>query len=170
MATPGFAIAHVASEMAPLAKVGGLADVVGSLAFEQARRGHRVTVALPAYQSLEIPAGWTRRAFQSIEVPWGMALEPAHFDLAAPPDGSLRVLLVGHEGERSFFDRPGVYDDPRTGEGYPDSAERFLFFSRAALEGLKALGEPVDILHAHDHQAAWAVCFLRTHERSAEPF
>ncbi|MGH7731705.1 MAG: glycogen/starch synthase, partial [Candidatus Eiseniibacteriota bacterium] len=41
MTLPRFSVAHVASEMAPLAKVGGLADVVGSLAFEQARRGHR---------------------------------------------------------------------------------------------------------------------------------
>ena len=143
MSDKSFAVAHVASEMAPLAKVGGLADVVGALAFEQARRGHDVTVVLPAYQSLELPGGWTRRAFEGCEVPWGLAREPAHFDIASPPDGSLRVLLVGHEGERSFFDRPGIYDDPRTGEGHPDNAERFLFFSRAALEGLKALGDPV---------------------------
>jgi len=170
MSLPGFSVVHVASEMAPLAKVGGLADVVGSLAFEQARRGHRVTVALPAYQSLELPAGWTRRAFQGCDVPWGLSEEPAHFDIAEPPDGSLRVLLVGHEGDRSFFDRPGIYDDPRTGEGHPDNGERFLFFSRATLEALKALGEPVDVLHAHDHQAAWALCFLRTHDRLAEPF
>ena len=170
MSLPGVSVVHVASEMAPLAKVGGLADVVGSLAFEQARRGHRVTVALPAYQSLELPAGWTRRAFQGCEVPWGLSVEPAHFDLAGPPDGSLRVLLVGHEGDASFFDRPGIYDDPRTGEGHPDNGERFLFFSRATLEALKALGEPVDVLHAHDHQSAWAVCFLRTHDHLAEPF
>src|SRR5262249_20118799 len=63
-----------------------------------------------------------------------------------------------------------IYDDPRTGEGHPDNAERFLFFARATLEGLKALGEPVEILHGHDHQAAWAVCFLRTHERAAPIF
>src|SRR5205814_8343840 len=37
-----------------------------------------------------------------------------------------------------------------------------LFCARAALEGLSRLGERVDILHAHDHQAAWAPCFLRT--------
>jgi starch synthase len=165
-----FSVAHVASEMAPLAKVGGLADVVGSLAGEQARRGHRVTVVLPAYQSLQLPAGWTRRAFQGCEVPWGMSREPAQFDLAGPPDGDLRVVLVGHEGDRAFFDRSGIYDDPRTGEGHPDNAERFLFFARAALEGLKALGDPVEILHAHDHQAAWSLCFLRTHERAAAPF
>jgi starch synthase len=74
------------------------------------------------------------------------------------------VLLVGHEGDRRFFDRPGIYDDPRTGEGYPDNAERFLFFCRAALEGLKRLGERFDVLHAHDQQAAWTPCFARTHE------
>jgi len=165
-----FTVAHVASEMGPLIKVGGLADVVGSLAFEQARRGHRVTVVLPAYESITLPAGWTRRAFQGCEVPWGMSREPARFDLVEPPGEGPRVLLVGHEGDRGFFDRPGVYDDPRTGEGYPDNAERFLFFSRAAIEGLKALGGGFDILHAHDHQAAWAVCFVRTHERATPAF
>jgi starch synthase len=165
-----FSIAHVASEMAPLVKVGGLADVVGSLATEQARRGHRVTVALPAFQSLELPAGWTRRALRSCDVPWGVGRELARFDLAEPPGTGPRVLLVSHEGERAFFDRPGVYDDPRTGEGYRDNAERFLFFSRAAVEGLKSLSEPFEILHAHDHQAAWAVCFVRTHDAQAPAF
>jgi starch synthase len=74
------------------------------------------------------------------------------------------VLLVEHAGERRFFDRSGVYDDPVNGEGYPDGGERFLFFCRAALEGLKRLGERIDVLHAHDHQAAWTPCFVRTHE------
>uniref|UniRef100_A0A832I261 Glycogen synthase n=1 Tax=Eiseniibacteriota bacterium TaxID=2212470 RepID=A0A832I261_UNCEI len=157
-------IAHVASEFAPLAKVGGLADMVGSLSAEQARRGHRVAVALPMYRDLHLPAGWTRRAFANCDVPWGLGREPAHFDLVEPPSGRPIVLLVGHEGERRFFDRPGIYDDPRTGEGYPDNAERFLFFSRAAMEGLKRLGERFDVLHAHDQQAAWVPCFARTHE------
>jgi starch synthase len=157
-------IAHVASEMSPLVKVGGLADVIGALAIEQARRGHRVTVAVPRYSTLELPEGWTRRELDGAEVPWGMGREPARFSLLEPAGPGPRVLLVGHAGERRFFDRPGVYDDPRTGEGWPDSAERFLFFSRAALEGLKRLGERFDIVHAHDQQAAWAPCFVRTHD------
>ena len=157
-------IVHVASEMAPLAKVGGLGDVVGALAVEQARRGHRVVAALPAYENLTLPPGWSRRAFSAAEVPWGMGREPARFDLAQGPQAGLRVLLVEHVGERRFFDRPGIYDDPRTGEGYPDNGERFLFFARAALEGLKRLEERFDVLHAHDQQAAWAPCFVRTHD------
>jgi starch synthase len=162
-------IAHLASEMAPLVKVGGLADVVGALANQQSAIGHRVCVVLPRYASLALPARVERRALGTRDVPWGMGLEPARFELLTPASGP-RVMLVEHGGERRFFDRPGVYDDPRTGEGYPDGAERFLFFTRAALEGLKLLGDRIDILHAHDHQAAWAPCFVRTHEVSERVF
>jgi starch synthase len=157
-------VVHVASEMAPLVKVGGLADVVGALAFEQARRGHRVRVALPAYRSLLLPDGWTRRPAGSCDVPWGVAREPAEFEECVPPGVGPSVLLVRHAGERGFFDRTGIYDDPDSGQGYADNPERFLFFARAALEGLVRLGERFDILHAHDHQAAWAPCFVRTHQ------
>jgi starch synthase len=80
------------------------------------------------------------------------------------------VLRVHHRGERRFFDRPGIYNDPETGEGYPDNGERYLFFCRAAFEGLKLLGGPYDVLHAHDHQAGWAPCFLRTHEANEPAF
>ncbi|HTK30773.1 MAG TPA: glycogen synthase GlgA [Candidatus Saccharimonadaceae bacterium] len=157
-------IAHLASEMAPLVKVGGLADVVGALAHEQALAGHRVVVALPHYKTLRAPAGWALRDLAERWVPWGVSREPARLRLLEPPAAGPRVLLVEHAGERRFFARDGVYDDPKSGEGYPDSAERFLFFTRAAIEGLKLLGERIDVVHAHDHQAAWAPCFMRTHE------
>jgi starch synthase len=167
MSKPTYTVLHCASEMTPLAKVGGLGDVVGALAAEQARRGHRVTVALPAYRSLAVPADWTRRRLPECEVPWGLGKERAGFELIRPPgdgaSGSLSVLLVEHLGERRFFDRPGIYDDPTRGQSYPDAAERFLFFARATMEGLARDGAPIDILHAHDHQAGWVPCFARTH-------
>jgi starch synthase len=162
-------IAHVASEMTPLAKVGGLADMVGALAAEQARRGDRVFVALPRYGAIHVPQGWARRALEPQAVPWGMGTEAARFELVSMPGGP-QVMLVDHAGERKFFDRPGVYDDPRTGEGWPDGAERFLFFARAAVQGLAALGERFDVLHAHDHQAGWVPCFARTHEAAQAAF
>jgi starch synthase len=98
-----------------------------------------------------------------------MRREPAAFRLLTPVqetngERGVRVLLVDHAGGGRFFDRPGVYDAPDTAQGYPDNGERFLFFARAALLGLERLGEPIDVLHAHDHQAAWAPCFVRTHE------
>jgi starch synthase len=163
-------IAHLASEMAPLAKVGGLGDVVAALAQEQVRRGHRVLVVLPRYRDLVLPAGWTTNDLGGARVPWGIGSEPARFSIAESPGGSMRALLVDHAGERRFFDRPGIYDHPRSAEGHPDNPERFLFFCRAALEGLKGFGETFDVLHAHDQQAAWAPCFVRTHEADEPAF
>lgn len=163
-------IAHVASEMAPLAKVGGLADVVSALALEQARRGHRVLVALPRYRTLKIPAGWSTHDLGGTRVPWGLGQEPARFTIVEDAHSELRVLLVDHAGDRRFFDRPGLYDDPQTREGWPDNAERNLFFARAAVEGLKGFGEKFDIVHAHDQQAAWVPCFVRTHEADEPAF
>jgi starch synthase len=157
-------IVHIASEMVPLVKVGGLADMVGGLAEEQARRGHRVLVAIPHYPFVDLPAGRSRCPLGEVEVPWGMGRERATFELIEPSGTGARVLLVGHAGPRAFYARPGVYNDPTTGEGYGDNAERFLFFCRAALEGLKVLGERFDLVHAHDQQGAWAPCFLRTHD------
>jgi starch synthase len=183
MSRPTYAVVHCASEMTPLAKAGGLGDVVGALAAEQARRGHRVTVALPAYRALAVPPGWTRRRLPGCEVPWGLGVEPAGFELISPPasgdgaggppaagGGSLEVLLVEHLGERRFFDRAGIYDDPALGQSFPDGAERFLFFARATLQALAQRGEPIDILHAHDHQAGWVPCFARTHFAAGPAF
>lgn len=163
-------IVHVTTEYAPLVRVGGRADMVGGLAREQARRGERVLVVLPHYASLVIPEGATRTPIGDVEVPWGMGRERATFELIVPPGASPRLLLVGHAGARGFYARGGVYDDPETGAAYGDNAERFVFFARAALEGLKRLGERFDLLHAHDHQAAWTPCFVRTHEAHEPAF
>jgi starch synthase len=157
-------VAHLASELAPFAKVGGLGDVVAALATEQVRRGHRVVVALPHWRDLSLPEGWRLSDLSGIRVPWGMGHEPARFTMAEGPDDLPSVLLVDHAGDRRFFQRAGFYDDPQTREGYPDNPERFLFFTRAALEALKGFGEHFDVVHAHDQQAAWAPCFIRTHD------
>jgi starch synthase len=58
-----------------------------------------------------------------------------------------------------YFDRDGLYG---SGDGdYGDNAERFAFFCRAALEWLRTLGTPPDILHCHDWQTALAPAMLR---------
>ncbi len=163
-------IVHVTSEYAPLVRIGGRADMVGGLAREQAKRGHHVIVALPHYAAITLPPDVTRRPLGGVDVPWGMGRERATFEVIETSATEPRLLLVGHAGARGFYARPGIYDDPETGAAYGDNAERFLFFARAALEGLKRLGERVHVLHAHDHQAAWAPCFVRSHDAGAPPF
>lgn len=163
-------IVHVASEFAPLVKVGGLADMVSALAGAQARAGHAVAVMIPAYRGVELPAGWTREPLGRFDVPWGLKREPASIERVREKASGVEVLLVGHEGDRRFFDRPGVYDDPDSGQGWKDNAERYLFFNRAVIAGLSHLDRACDVLHGHDHQAAWASCFVRVHDAASPRF
>jgi starch synthase len=143
-------IVFVAAECEPLAKVGGLGDVVDALARALGRLPDAVAVApvevfLPRYRGL--PAGpLTRR----VRVPDPLAAagttEVGIVDLEA--DG-YRIRLVDHP---PAFDRDGIYGDP--GGDYPDSAWRFGLFGRAVLETLRGEGRPVDVIHAHD----WHAC------------
>src|SRR5262249_7425106 len=126
--------------------------------------GIGVVLASPPGRAFVGPGGGKPPARGGRHVPWGWGREPARFTIAEGPGDQPSVLLVDHAGERRFFRRPGFYDDPRTHEGYPDNAERFLFFTRAALEAVKGFGEPFDVVHAHDQQTAWAPCFVRTHD------
>jgi len=164
--TDSLRVALVATEMSPLARHGGRADVVAAVAHALARRGHQVTLFLPAYRDLRVPTG-TRRAtaVAELRVPGPAGVEPAaliRLSLPAPRGTRApQVMLVHHRGDRRFFDRPGLWSDPADGALYPDNAARFSFFGRAVLEGLKALDQKPDLLHAFDPRAAWTLGLLK---------
>jgi starch synthase len=150
----------LASELAPFAKVGGLADMVASLAPSLQELGIEVRVVVPLYASIdralyglepdpEVPRLGVRLGGERVE---------ARFFRGMDPSSAFPVHFVACD---RYFDRPGIYDDPETGEGYPDNAERFIFFGRAAEELVRALGWRPDVVHCHDHQTAPVVADLR---------
>jgi len=151
-------IAHLASEVVPFSKTGGLADVVGALPKALAALGHRVTVVAPAHRaSLRDPLPGR----VSGEV-WAMGMRASVVEV---PHEGVDVLLLDCP---QLYVRPGLYSLP---EGdFPDNPQRFAFFARAALFALAARGG-ADIVHAHDWQAALAPLFLRRlpETRSALP-
>lgn len=159
-------ICMVASEVVPLAKTGGLADVVGALAIEFAKLGHDVCLVLPCYRQVDA-LGYQMKDYARLSVPTEQGpIETSILEILAPPlrvmgPGRLRVLAVRHE---SFFFRPGLYQE--AGLDYPDNLDRFAFFCRAVMELLVHLGEKdgwrVDLLHVHDWQAALCAVYLRT--------
>ncbi len=156
-------VALVATEASPLARHGGRGDVIAAVAHALAKRGHQVTLFLPAYRDLKFPAGARRKtAVAELRVPGPAGVEPAAlFEITLPGKGAPRVMLVHHRGDRRFFDRPGLWADPADGTVYPDNAARFSFFGRAVLEGLKALDQKPDLLHAFDPRAAWTLGLLK---------
>lgn len=140
-------IALIAAEASPFAKVGGLGDVVGSLAKVLAKRGHFVSAFLPAYRSI-FQIEQTEKAGE-IEIPWQNRAEP----LTIRRQMLCGVNFIFLENAR-YFSRDKIY-------GCSDDAERFAFFSRSVLECLPVLGFP-DILHIHDWHTSLVPLYLET--------
>ncbi len=145
-------IAMLASEVTPFAKTGGLADVLGTLTIALERLGHQVCVIAPAYRSA-LQGNFSLRETMTLSAPIADRHEEAAI-LESSIGKNVPVYLIRAD---QYFDREFLYGTP-SGD-YPDNAERFVFFSRAALEFLRR--RPVDILHLHDWQAAMAGVFLK---------
>jgi starch synthase len=146
-------VCMLASEAFPYAKTGGLADVLAALPEALAALGVEVTVILPGYRSALRTAGAVERVGR-VRAPVSSHLEPA--DVLRVTGATVPTLFL--DAPR-YFDREGLYGEG--GSDYPDNAERFVFYCRAALEWLRLLGTPPDILHCHDWQAALAPAMLR---------
>jgi starch synthase len=147
-------IAMIASEVTPFAKTGGLADVLGTLSLALERLGHELCVIAPAYRCVLQGNFPLQETGVGLTVPQSDRQAQA-FVLRTSIGMDVPVYLIRAD---AYFDRDQLYG---TAEGdYPDNAERFAFFSRAALELLRH--QPADIVHCHDWQAALVTVFLKT--------
>ena len=145
-------IAMLASEVTPFAKTGGLGDVLGTLTIALERLGHQVCVIAPAHRSA-LQGNFSLRETMTLSAP----IADRHEEAAILESSIGKNVLVYLIRADQYFDRDFLYGTP-SGD-YPDNAERFVFFSRAALEFLRR--RPVDVLHLHDWQAAMAGVFLK---------
>lgn len=150
----------VSAEMIPFAKVGGLADVVGSLSKVLASMGHDVSVFLPKYASIESKDFGLKKVRFNGQVAVRLGPDEKRIDVweCALKGSRAKVYFVGNE---SLFGRDGIYTDPKTREDYPDNGQRFTFFSKAVLEVIKNLSLRFDVIHCNDHQTGLIPLFLR---------
>lgn len=159
-------IAFVSAEIAPFAKVGGLADVAGALPRALAREGARVTLLTPGYGGTD----WERFQIPSEPVfsawiPLGEhGAQPVEVRAGFLPGTDIRVYFIRND---YFFDRPGVYTDPETGREYPDGALRFVFFVKACLELLAWRHLRPAVIHCHDSHTAILPALLASHYRGS---
>jgi starch synthase len=149
-------ILFVAAECAPFYKVGGLADVIGSLPQALRALGHDVRVIIPRYRPIDARRYSVKRVDRFIDVPTG--------DKARTTE----VLESNYTGvptyfvwDERFFGRDTVY-------GQPDELMAYVFFSRAVIEFLRTIDWTPDVLHAHDWHAGPALMYLATHGREAQ--
>ena len=136
-------ITFAAAEVAPYAKVGGLADVAGSLPQALATLGHEVSVYIPYHGSIDAQKfGIPTTGARTHSIPYGAARARIQYP-EITRDG-VRIVFVRSQR----IGREKVY-------GYPDDAKRYAVFCRAVLEDL--VESPPDIVHAHDWHAALLV-------------
>jgi len=133
-------ILHMGAECYPVAKVGGLADVIGALPKYQKNAINDVSVVIPCYQTVF-------RNENNFECVHSGKLKLGHFNFP------YKVLMetsniLGFElfliEIPELFDRPNVYN-------YKDDIERFLSFQIAALDWIVEKKSLPDIIHCHDH-------------------
>ena len=162
MARERLRILMMASEAAPFAKTGGLADVVGALPRALAGLGHDVRVLMPKYRGVEAHAGPFRLVAGDLRVPLGdRTVEGALYE--ARDRGGVTVYFLE---QHHYYDREGLYG---TADGdYWDNCERFIFFCRGGLEAVAALGAAgwrPQVIHANDWETGLVPVYLQTEYR-----
>ena len=144
-------VLFVASEGLPFSKTGGLADVIEALPKSLVALGHEVTVLLPRYRNTQVVGV----SVSSLTIPTGGGLRfPAIVE-----GGTLHGVYYYFVEDAEYFDRDQLYGV--AGKDYPDNAERFAEFARAAIEFCKRVWMP-DVIHCHDWQSGLVPVLLRT--------
>jgi len=149
-------IAMISPEVVPFAKTGGLADVAGTLPRALAKAGDKVSVIMPYYRKISAKKFGIKPLKKTVKVTVGTK------EVA----GEIHYLKVAQNCDAYFISQPKYYDREelyQTVDGdYPDNAERFIFFSKAAIALMDQLGTTFDVVHCHDWQSALVPVFLKT--------
>ncbi len=151
----------VASEVVPFAKTGGLADVAGALPRALEALGQSISVVMPCYAQARATRSLEPLDFR-LDISIGKKEVSAEVWRAKLPGCNVPLYLIDQPG---YFDRPGLYGE--NGKDYLDNCERFVFFSRAALELAARLDVRWDVVHANDWQTGLVPVYLAETYRHA---
>jgi starch synthase len=154
-------ILQIASEMTPIAKVGGLGDVLMGLTRELLCKGHSVLPILPAYGVIDTGQLTPDGKEERFSISYNDTVRKArvtyyHFD------GKLPLALLDTE-DGLFRNRETIY-----GDGLPEAS--FIFFCRAVVEWMLATHRQPDIVHIHDWPTALVPTVYQARTGKKPPF
>ena len=153
-------VLHVAAEVFPLVKTGGLADVVAALPMAQAEQGTDVRLLLPGFPAV-LDAVQGARTVIDIGACFG-ALR-VRLLLARMPGSQLAAYVIDAP---YLYRRGGGPYQNSLGEEWPDNLQRFGLLGWAAAHLAADDADPnwvPDIVHAHDWHAALACAYMAEH-------
>lgn len=144
-------ILHVSAECYPVAKAGGLGDVVGALPKYQNLLGHNAKVVMPMYR--------TKFLYQNEfdEVHKGsFGMGPYWFEYTIIKEKTNKLDFELYLVDiYSLLDREAVY-------GYDDDTERFTAFQIAVVDWVSYWAKKPDVVHVHDHHTG-LIPFMMQH-------
>lgn len=144
-------VLFVASEVTPLIKVGGLADVVGALPDALAPLGVEARICIPRYGALSSAAMGGTKNVLSTTIPWkGRSIDISLLEGRLPNSH----VTVYYMDAPEMFLAGGVYYEHDTEHGTRLAMERFVFFSWAVAHCIPQLPWQPDVVHCHDWHAA----------------
>lgn len=144
-------IVHISAECYPMAKAGGLADVVGALPKYQNQFGDKASVVMPMYKTKFLEQNEWDVHFKGNANLGDWFFNYTIIKLKSNELG-FDLYLVDING---LLDRPKIY-------GYTDDNDRFIGFQIATLNWLKHWAVQPDLVHCHDHQAG-LIPFMMKH-------
>jgi len=148
-------ICLASSELTPLAKTGGLADVCAALSSYLHDARHDVRVLMPLYSSMDT----SKVDIQPVEYLQNISIQIGHrqglfsIDTCTLPGTRLPIYLLRCP---DLYDRAGIYT---SGD---DEHLRFILLSRAAIEMCQHMNFSADIFHCHDWHTALIPLFLKS--------
>jgi starch synthase len=144
-------IFHLSAECYPIAKVGGLADVVGALPKYQNQAGMQAAVVMPFYNRKFVHENTFDIVFQGTTL---LGTRRIYFEILKEQTDKLgfELYLIKIPG---LLDRENVYS-------YPDEKEQFIAFQICFLDWINWSGQTPDLVHCHDHHSG-LVPFLMYH-------
>ena len=155
-------VLSVASELYPLIKTGGLADVAGALPIALAARGVETKTLIPGYPAVMKAVKKPRKVHEFEDI----------------LDERATLLEVRHEGlDLLILDCPPLYERSggpyldSQGRDYPDNWKRFAVLSKVGAEIASGAlpGFKPDLVHVHDWQAALVPVYMRYAEAPEVP-
>ena len=149
-------ILYAASEAAPFAKSGGLADVAGALPKALVHDGVDCRVVMPLYGDLKYKEKLNYVTNFSVPVGW----RSQYCGLFKAEHDGVTFYFIDNE---YYFKRSGLY-------GFYDDGERFAFFARAILEMLFYTDFEPDIINCNDWQTALTPVYLNLYSRHLDKY
>lgn len=143
-------ILFASAEVAPVAKVGGLGDVAGSLPQAIRQLGHDIRLVMPAYASIDRSKYDVTQNLPKFDISVFGSMQQVGIS-QTKLNGDVPLYLIESQ---KYFGRPAIY-------GEPDDLERFVFYSQAIMELPRQLGWHPEILHCHDWHAGLAAPLLK---------